>query len=405
MHINKLRFVLVLATILFVGTTGFLGSLYARGYRFNFKSLVFEPRGILVVKSDPTGAQILVNGNQKAISDASVNLVPGVYDVEVKRDGFLTWSKRLTIEKEVVTQVMPFLFKSAPSLSPVTFSGCVNPVASADFTKIAFLINPTNGNNREKTGLWLLETVNFPLGFSKDARQITDGSLEGATFVFSPTGREILLTSKQGVYLLDTGSFTTQNQRVNVSSRKAEILKGWEKEKKTKLEAQIKTLPSDLADILSRKAKTVIFSPDDTKIMYEASGSATLKEGLVKALPGSSTQKQDRDIKPGNIYIYDIKEDRNFFIGESSYDLALGSENTENTQRRLAWFPTSKHLVYAEYGKITVMDYDSTNHQMVFTGSYISPAAFPFGSTEKLLILTNLGGETENQNLYSLSLK
>lgn len=405
MQINKFRLIIVLTTILVVGTIGFVASLYARGYRFNSKALVFEPRGILVVKSDPTGAQVLINGNQKAITDASLNLVPGVYDVEIRRDGFLTWSKRLTIEKEVVTQVLPFLFKSAPSLSPITFSGCVNPVASSDFTKIAFLINPTNGNNREKTGLWLLETVNFPLGFSKDARQITDGYLEDATFVFSPTGREILLTSRQGVYLLDTGSFTAQNQRVNISSRKNEILKEWEKEKQTKLEAQIKTLPVDLADIFLRKAKTIVFSPDDTKIMYEASGSATLKEGLVKALPGSSTQKQDRDIKQGNIYIYDIKEDRNFFIGETAEDLALGSDNTESIKRRLAWFPTSRHLVYAEEGRITVMDYDSTNHQTVFTGSYISPASFPFGSTEKLLILTNLGGETENQNLYSLSLK
>ena len=59
----------------------------------------------------------------------------------------------------------------------------------------------------------------------------------------------------------------------------------------------------------------------------------------------------------------------------------------------------------AEEGKIVIMDYDGTNTQTVYSGSYEFPFAFPFGSNEKIIILTNLGGDSSPPNLYSLSLK
>jgi hypothetical protein len=51
------------------------------------------------------------------------------------------------------------------------------------------------------------------------------------------------------------------------------------------------------------------------------------------------------------------------------------------------------------------MDYDGTNRQEVYSGSYIAPHAFPTVNKERLLILTNLGADSVLPNLYSLSLK
>ena len=51
------------------------------------------------------------------------------------------------------------------------------------------------------------------------------------------------------------------------------------------------------------------------------------------------------------------------------------------------------------------MDYDGTNRQEVYAGSYVAPHAYPALTTDRIIILTNLGANTSPPNLYSLSLK
>lgn len=390
---GKIRVLIFLLTISVVGSLGLLTSFYARGYRINFSKLKFEPNGILVIKSDPSGAQIFVNGNFQTGTDATISLSPGIYDIDVKKDGYFPWHKRLSIEKEVVTQANVLLFKVVPAFSPVTFSGVFNPVASLDLTKIAYSIYQSETVGGEKAGLWVMDTFNLPLGFTREPRRITDGDLKGATYEFSPNGGQMLVSFPNGTFLLDTGSFVSQAQRVNVASKKAQILSDWEKEKKIKLDSQVRAVPNEVADILTRKAKSVVFSPDENLVLYTASASAQIPDNLIPQLPGSSTQRQDRGIKEDQTYVYDIKEDRNFLILDRKANVAI------------RWFPTSRHLILAEEGKITIMEYDGTNRQTVYSGSYVSPHAFPSANTGRLLLLTNLGADSASPNLYSLNLK
>ena len=402
---TKVRVFVFVLTVIIVGAVGYLVSLYARGYRFDGKSLKFSPSGLLVANSDPEGASVIVNGELKSATDATLSLAPGTYDIEIKKEGFLSWKKRLVIEKEVVTEANASLFRSVPSLTPVTFSGSASPVASSDFTKIAYAVLPENGDDPTKVGLWVMETLSLPFGFAKEPRRITDGNLNEASWTWSPDSREILLTTKLGLFLLDTGAFTPQAQRVNVASRLEEIQALWDKQKQTKLEARLRNLPQEHADVFIRKVQNLAFSPDETKILYTASGSATLKADLVKQLPGASTQKQEREIKEGQTYVYDIKEDRNFLIEQDSEELTISPDFYATSKKSLSWFPTSSHLVLAQDGKITIMDYDATNRQVVYTGSFVPPYAFPFASTGRLLILTNLGANSSLPNLYSVTIK
>lgn len=388
---TKIRVLLLLTTLIVVGTLGYFTILLARGYRFNPKTIKFNPNGILVIKSEPSGAQIFINGNLKGATDTNLSLAPGIYDVNLKKEGFLPWSKRLTIEKEIVTETNVSLFKSIPALSPVTFWGAFSPVASSDLSRIAFAVLPSAQVEKDKIGLWVLETGSLPFGFSRDPKRITDGDLSEATWQFSPSSREILLQTPTGVFLLDTASFTPQSQRVNLASQKATILASWERERLNKLEAQIKNLPPQLQDILKRKTESFVFSFDETKVLYTASASADLAENLIPPLPGSSTQKQNRNIKVDHTYVYDIKEDRNFLISDQPLPKPV-------------WLFNSRNLLLAQDNQIVVMDYDGTNRQVVYSGNYIAPHAYPYINAGKLLILTNLGSATA-PNLYSLNLK
>ena len=408
---TKSRVFIALTTFALVGFLALGVILYAKGYRLSETGLKLASSGLLVVKSNPDGAQIFINGDLETATNANLSIAPGTYDVSIRRESFLTWNKRLTVEKEEVTQVDAFLFPAAPSLTAVTFDGVGRAVATPELTRVAYEVPQSqnaNGDVVNKTGLWVIELANFPLGFTNEPRQITDTSLEGAAWTWSPDGRELMLTTNLGVYLLDAGKFTPQNEFVNVTSSRESILLEWQEEKKQKLASQLDKLPDELQSILERKASAIVLSPDETKILYTASGEETIPDNLVPPLPGASTQRQERTINEGKTYIYDIKEDRNFLIADSKVNLDVVnylSDKINQTENNLRWFPTSSHLVLIEKDKVTVMDYDGTNRQEIYSGNYVQPHVYPFVNRERLLILTNLGAETAPTNLYSLSLK
>ncbi len=403
---TKLRVLIFLLTLIIVGVGGYFAMMYARGYRINPDDGKITPHGLLVVKSTPDGAQIFLDQELKSATDTTISLVPETYNLEIKKEGYKSWSKIVSIKKEEVTEVDASLFKSAPSLSALTFSSAINPVASRDMTKIAYVIMPVNKSDfSQKAGLWVIETINLPIGFSKEARRITDGDLSKAGWEWSPDGREILVTTPTATYLLNAGNFTPQGQRVNVSADKNEILRQWDLEEKKRIDSKLKNVPNDLTSILKTKASSFLFSPNEDRLVYIASGSATLPENLIKPLPGSSTQKEERRVEKGKVYVYDIKEDKNFLINDDdSANLILGSNMDGTDAKKIMWCPNSGNLILSEKNKITVMDYDGTNKQVVFAGTFINPYVFTTVSDERLLILTDIGGD-ESPNLYTLTIK
>lgn len=402
---TRTRIFVFLSTVFIVLSVGLVLFLYARGYRFDYDKTQFTPNGLLVIKSDPDGAQVIVNGELNTATNATVPLPPATYDISVQKEGYITWNKRLRIDKEIVTESTAHLFKSAPSLSAITFSSSINPTPSRDFSKIAYAVPPDpSNNNEEKSGLWVMEMINLPLGFSREPQRITDGDLTNADWQWSPDGREILLIKKSGVYLLNSGEFTPQTRLVNIGVRSEETLDEWNEELQKKMKSQLARLPEKLESILERKASSIVFSPDEDMVLYIASGSATVTDELIKPVPGASTQKQERNIETGNTYVYDIKEDRNFLI-DSENDLTVEGGFINLSERRLSWLPTSRHLILAAKEKVIILDYDGTNRQTVYEGSYVAPNALPTLSTDRLIILTNLGANSSPPNLYSLSIK
>ncbi len=375
-----------------MGLIGTLAIMYARGYRIqnNEENITLGPTGLLVANSDPIAAQVFVNGELKTATDNAISLPPGNYEVSIKKEGYLAWSKTVTIEKETVTQVDAFLVSTAPSLSALTFSGAVNPIASEDFSKIAYVVTPSE-DNLERSGLWIMETINLPLGFNRDPRRITDGDLTNAIYEFSPDAREILLTTNTGIYRLDASQFTPQAARVNVSASLAAITKEWADIKAARLAARIAPLPDEIESVFASSAKDLHFSPDENRILYTATASATLVEDVARQLPGSSTQPQERNISEGNKYVYDIREDRNFKIATS--------------EEVIYWISNSLNLAIPEKDKISVIDYDGTNRKTVFTGNYVYPIAYPSTNVNRLLLLTNFGATDSPTNLYWLALK
>lgn len=407
MNVNHLRVLAFFSTIFVVVTAGLLVGMYARGYRFDKDDGKLEVNGLLIVKSSPEGSQIYIDGELRSVTDDTISLEPDTYTVTVEREGYIPWTKVLEIKKEEVTEVTAHLFRSAPSLSAVTLHSATQPLPSYDFTKIAYAVLPeeTDINTEVKQGLWILETLNLPLGFSRDPRHITDADLTDATWEWSPDGQEILLTNSEGTYLISINEFTPETSLINVFRELPAIRERWEAERKEKLLAQVRPLPSPIQELLTESAKSVVFSPDEEMVMYIASGSATLADDLISPIPGSSTQTESRELVDNYTYVYDIEEDRNFLLDENTGNLIIegGVSPLPSITRRISWFPTSRNLILAQENKVIIMDYDGTNRQTVFAGGYFAPHAFPAGvSLDRIFILTNLGATS---NLYSVGLK
>lgn len=409
------RLVTALIALTFIIVFGIAVSYIARGYRFDSKNLGFKPTGLFVATSDPTGAQVWLNGQLESATNTTLSLPPDTYDVEIKKQGFLPWKKRLTIKKEEVTKVDTALFPAAPSLSGLTSSGALKPTLSPDGTKVVFGIPLTDKSADQKVGLWVMDLGNLPIGFSTDPKQITSLNPENASWSWSPDSRKILINTTNGSFVIGANGITRESDMVNIKGAKLDkTLVDWKQEDKDLHANELDNLPREIKDAIERKVSSFAFSPDKNKVLYTAIGATNLPDNLIPSLPGSSTQQQDRTIKPGKIYSYDIKEDHNFLLLGEAKDVDLASwkvpEATPSAQKvllvKISWFPTSNHLVLAEKDKITVMDYDGTNRQIVFAGPYEAPYAIPYPNGNRLLLLTRLGAGSANfPNLYALSLK
>jgi hypothetical protein len=382
----------MLLTVVVVGVFGSVAIFYARGFRLERESqnITISPKGLLVVNSEPTGAQIFIDDKLTSATNSTLTVTPGEHTIVVKKEGYLDWKKVSNIGSDAVTVVNAFMLPSAPSLTAFTTSGAISPSVNEDQTKIIYIV-PTKESADTKSGMWLAETTNLPLGFSRDPRQVSDMTPTDSQIEWSPDSREILLTTQKVTYRLNLNQFTTAKQATIVTATKDAIRAEWKTKRTDKLTAKLSALPDQIRDVFLQKVKTVTFSPDENRILYVASGSATIPEGLVNALPGSSTQKETRKLTDGISYVYDIKEDKNFEVGAKN--------------EIIYWIPNSLNLLIPQKDAISVVDYDGTNRNVIYSGNYIFPYAYPSTSTNRVLILTNFGAEKSTPNLYWLGIK
>ncbi len=99
--------------------------LYVRGISFNFKTRQFTATGILALRSEPKEAKVFLDNKltREDVSDIKF-LLPGEYEVALKKPGYYDWSKRLKIEAGQVTWGNPingkiYLLRDTAVLSDV----------------------------------------------------------------------------------------------------------------------------------------------------------------------------------------------------------------------------------------------------------------------------------------------
>lgn len=121
--------VLLVCVVLFLIITPYI-VLHSLGYRVDFKKLKVVQTGGIFVKAEPQGADIIIDSqtNTTGFFNNSVfvqNLLPGTYQVTIKKTGYYDYQKTLDVAEGQVTKLehvllikQQIVFTTAPDTVP-----------------------------------------------------------------------------------------------------------------------------------------------------------------------------------------------------------------------------------------------------------------------------------------------
>lgn len=378
-RVVTVRFLLIVLFFMFV-----LGLIaIARGYRLDLTKKSLSSTGILAISSLPKAAKIYINGQFKGVTDLNVELQPGTYTVDIKKDGYTGYSTKILLKGELVEAIDPILFPVNPSLSPITNLGITRAIAVNQSDKLILL---SSNDDIERDGIYLFEAGKRTLSFFPPLKQLIFKSNLPEGVDFQKVKVSFSYDYKQAVfdfqlpdntvvsYLL---SLETENQEpFDVTNSKETLIAAWSEERLKETRKLVELLPRDIRAIATSSFEIVSFSPDQTKVLYKAKKDINLPLVIDPPLIASNQTAEERNIKKGYVYVYDKREDKNFKVGDEKSPPFL-------------WYIDSKRLVFNESHRIVVVLYDGQNKQVLYSGP-IEKDFFTTTSDGKILILANL---------------
>ena len=409
-----------LSVLILILLTTILVIMYGKGYRLFVQhgEPTISNTGILNLSSDPTGAQVFIDGHLTTATNNSLNLTPGKYSITIVKDGYLPWKKDFEVQKEVVSNAGATLYPQAPSLQSISTFGIQSAIMDPTGTKLAFSIASSSAH---ENGIYVYDMTSrsFPiLAGQSSTTQIVDDTTDKfsqAKITWSPDGTQILATIAQTpdepptYYLLTAESFNQTPQDITAIYQNTLTL--WQQQRKDKEDAQIKSLKPNVQKFAKNYFRILSWSPDDNSILYQASASASMPVFQKPRLIGDNYLYEQRVVEKGGIYVYNIAEDYNTRILEPISNICTADDPTCNCEdfttceMPLTWLPDSTHLLYVNDKKINVIEDDGSNMTTLYAGPFVDHFVFPWPDGSKIVILTNLNSPNLPPTLYSIGLK
>lgn len=462
------RVVYTLMSIVIITLGSYFAIQYARGNWRVTNNRIVANTGLLNANSFPTGAQVFIDDKLITATDDTIYLEPNNYQVKIIKEGYSPWYKSLTIQSELVTQSNAVLFPTAPSITPLTFTGIDNINPSPDGQKILFFTN--QASSQLKNGFYVLDLTSNFLSLQSGPKQVTDNiadlDLINAQIIWSPNSTEFIILAKNKEFLVSVDKKINLSEQKDITFQKKDILAQWEEEIYLRERQFLAKFPKEILELTKDSAKNVYLSPDKKRLLYTATAAVTLAEEIVPPVPATNTQEESRTLEAGAIYVYDREEDKNFKVATvaalpdlldttkdatatadiinenadkiSTEKIILANDLEEAVAKSLEasptafyrlqrdnnlatalsfanyytaaqlntmqWFPDSKHLLFVEDGKIKIMEYDGQNKTTVYSGPFANNFVYPWPDGSKLIITTSFSPDSPD-NLYVIDLK
>ncbi len=407
---KQIIFALLILLFLISGTL--FAIFYGKGSRISFNQGIprIDKTGLLVVNSSPNGAQVFIDNHLTTATDNTIDLPPGTYDIKIQKEGYFPWQKKLKIEVEVVTKAEAILFPVAPKLESIAMTPVLNPLIDPSGTKIAFQIASESASR--KNGIYILNmntsSISVPiLTLQSSSTQIADDTtapFSQAKIKWSLDGTQLLAQislspENTSTYLLKTDRLNDTPQDVTAILQSIED--SWLQQKQQKERSMLTGIKENMRGLINNNFSIISWSPDETKILYEASISAQLPIIIKPRRLGIDSLAEKRQIIQKEIYVYDTREDTNMRIPAVLPDAC----QTEECVLPISWLPDSNHLLYINDKKVIIMDADGSNWITIYAGPFIDTFTAPWPDNSKIVILTNLGNPDASPTLYTIGLK
>ncbi len=360
----------VLGLLTFLGVAAAVVVLYAQGFRLDLGQRSLAKTGMLLVKSVPDGARVLLDGELRGATDSTLSsLKPGTYHLKIEKEGYLSWEKDVEVKEELVTKASALLPPLSPSLTAITQSGARLVTTAPSGAKAVFL---------SENKLFLLQLTSQFLGFLRTrpqeiALEPTGFPFPGITqLVFSPNEDQILALSPSKSILFPIGAGASSTVVADPTKLRAD----WQTLNQQQRAETVKTLElsGELMDLAVLGTST--WSPDERKFLYE------------KAVEGK----------------------REFWVVNLTDPLPVGEETnrkileTDNQALKLFWLASSQHFVVLEGDTVSLLDLDGTNQREIFKGTLGEPVALSSADLAQVIVLTSISSNAP-VNLYGISLR
>jgi hypothetical protein len=339
----------------------------------------------------------MVNGHLTTATNNTINLAPGEYDVEIQKDGYLSWKKKITIKNGLVSEANALLFPAAPKLEAMTTIGINKVVMDPTNSLLAYTVA---SNSAVKNGIYVLNmnAQRFVFLGTAGTQIVNDVTalFSNSEITFSPDGKQILAELPTGTYLLNSSGANQTPQ--DVTNTELVVRRDFQLQQEEIDNKLMTSLPRNLRPAAAKYFSKMVPSPIGDRILYTASQSADLPFVLKEKVPSLNSTPDQRQLKENNMYVYDIKEDKNYLIFDAS------GLKTNQLPPNFLWHMDSRHLIFAEDGKVKISEYDGGNKTTVFDGPFLDSLVFPWPDGSSIAIVARLSAEVP-YNLYRIGLQ
>ncbi len=396
-------FLLTIATLLGISLIAGIAVYLAKGYHRDPQTGTISGTGILSITSTPDQARVYLDGYLTTATNANVNsLTPKTYDVQIKKEGFIDWQKKVEVKEGLVSEIKATLFRGLPSIYPLTDGGAQNIVLSPDSQQIAYVVpvkENADAQSAKKSGVWVWRMSQQPISFARGAEPHQIGISQAgidfskAELKWSPDSSQILANFPDRKLLLDTSRLNDPARDVTVVVQAT--LKTWEDDQKTKDLTRLQTIKDLKTRQTASESAVLKWSPDETKVLF-CHDNCNIT--VISASP-----------KPGNSN-YKVID----FLTNKTYEMPLANF--------YSWAADSEHIILSEtlvvdsrqtsvnkslsLGKISVVEFDGANRAEIYGGNFDPGAVIPWPDGSRLVILSSFPTATASTpNLYGVNLK
>lgn len=417
---------------------------YSRGYRLNILQNQITSSGLVAVTSNPKSAKIYIDGDFEGVTDTTVYLQPGTYSFTIIKDGYFPWKKTVAVKGEIVYSVDATLYPINSSLNPLTNIGIERSVRfgvgeqkallfskkrSIDEIEEATVIKDATSEKRD--GLFVFDPNNRAVTIFSPLTSVAEYKVfpvelipQNISIVFSPNYDQAILfvllsenpdnsnnienqnpelaPSNKYPQIYDSAFLISLNSYndspLDVTASAGSLIDAWAQKKSKNIDDLVSSYSKKIQLFLKESTAMIDISQDKNLIMYSATAEATLTQVLKNSLIGSNQTEDVRSTEVDSIYVYDVKEDRNYKITDQNAD--------PNDEIGAIFFhPNSRNIVYSKEDNIVIADFDGLNRQRVYSGPFTKDF-LAITNDGRLIILTNLNpSQNKVGDIYAVGIR